>query len=229
LNKEAGGDHSALILRMHLLLCSATPFEIQPTVDFIKRERLTNVEVLITGIGPMVAIYAISRAVFMNRPEFILQAGVAGSLDKNLPLTKIVLVENEIAGDVGVFQQGKFHSLFDLGLLGRNDPPWSDGKLANNVEALKSTGLSVVDSVTVNEISTSSERIHYYRKLGARIESMEGAALHFVALSEKIPFLQIRSLSNFVGERDKGKWMMNEAINSLNLELQRVLIKFLKS
>ena len=58
---------------------------------------------------------------------------------------------------------------------------------------------------------------------------MEGAALHYVGLSEKIPFLQMRSLSNFVGERNKAKWMMAEAINSLNFELQRLLIKFLRS
>jgi futalosine hydrolase len=227
--KGAEDHHSGLILRMHLLLCSATTFEIQPTIDFIRSEKFSNVEVVITGIGPMAATYAIAKAAFMKKPKFILQAGVAGSLDESLPLTKIVLVENEIAGDVGVFQNGRFHSLFDLGLLGKNEPPWNDGKLSNNVEALKATGLTVVDGVTVNEVSTRSERIQHYRKLGASIESMEGAALHFVGLSEKIPFLQMRSLSNFVGERDKGKWMMKEAIDSLNLELQRLLTKFLRS
>ncbi|MFL5808576.1 MAG: futalosine hydrolase [Flavisolibacter sp.] len=214
---------------MHLLLCAATPFEIQPITDFIKRESLANVEVLITGIGLMAATYSITEAVLRKRPQFILQAGVAGSLDESLPLTKIVLVENEIAGDVGVVQQGRFHSIFDLGLLGKNDSPWKEGKLSNNVTALKEVGLTIVDGVTVNEISTDEDRINYYRKLGARIESMEGAALHYVALQEKIPFLQIRSLSNFAGERDKGKWMMKEAINSLNIEMERVLTKFLRS
>lgn len=214
---------------MQLLLCAATRFEIEPAISFIKRENLLNVELLITGIGPMAAAYAITQSVMRNRPQFILQAGVAGCLDENLPLTRIVLVENEIAGDLGVVQHERFHSLFDLGLVGRNDPPWKEGKLSNNVAALKLAGLTVVDGVTVNEISTSAQRIQYYRKLGASIESMEGAALHYVGLSEKIPFLQMRSLSNFVGERNKAKWMMAEAINSLNFELQRLLIKFLRS
>jgi futalosine hydrolase len=213
---------------MHLLLCSATPFEIQPTIDFIKREKLLNVEILITGVGLVAATYSITQAILRKKPQFILQAGVAGCLDEHLPLTKIVVVENEMTGDVGVLQQGHFHSLFDLGLLGQNDPPWTNGKLTNNVEALKSAGLTMVDGVTVNEITTSPERIRHYRELGARIESMEGAALHYVALREKIPFLQIRSLSNFVGERDKGRWMMKEAINSLNLELERLLFKLLR-
>jgi futalosine hydrolase len=56
---------------------------------------------------------------------------------------------------------------------------------------------------------------------------MEGAALHFVALQENIPFLQMRSLSNFVGERDKGNWVMDIAIANLNIELERTLSKLL--
>jgi futalosine hydrolase len=53
---------------------------------------------------------------------------------------------------------------------------------------------------------------------------MEGAALHYVCLQENIPFLQIRSISNRVGERDKAKWEFKEAIKNLNKELA-VLLK----
>jgi hypothetical protein len=37
----------------------------------------------------------------------------------------------------------------------------------------------------------------------------------------------MRSLSNFAGERDKNKWVMDIAIANLNIELQRILLKFL--
>ena len=70
--------------------------------------------------------------------------------------------------------------------------------------------------------------MQHYRNLGAEIESMEWAALHYVGLMEKIPFLQIRSLSNFAGERDKGKWKIKEAIASLNLELENILLKLMR-
>ncbi len=50
-------------------------------------------------------------------------------------------------------------------------------------------------------------------------ESMEGAALHYVCLMEKIPFLQIRSVSNITGERDKSKWKLKEARESLHKSL----------
>lgn len=213
---------------MQLLLCASTEFEIKPTIELIREENIKNVDILITGVGMMATAYSLAKAISQKRPDFILQAGVAGCLNEKLPLTKIVLVENENIGDLGVEENGAFKTLFDLKLLDKSSSPWLNGKLSNNVEVLKSTGLTIVDGVTVNEISTNKNRIDYYRdQLNASIESMEGAALHFVALQEKIPFLQMRSLSNFVGERDKSKWVIDIAIANLNIELERIITKIL--
>src|SRR5690349_4527271 len=107
---------------MHLLLCAATPFEIAPVVEYIKEQNIPGIEILITGVGMTAATYALTKSVLKKRPDFILQAGVAGCLDELLPLTKIVMVEHETIGDLGVMQRGRFDSLFDLGLLNRNDP-----------------------------------------------------------------------------------------------------------
>jgi futalosine hydrolase len=213
---------------MQLLLCASTEFEIKPTIEFIRQENIREIEILITGVGMMATTYSLTKSVVGKRPDFILQAGVAGCLDENLPLTKIVIVESENVGDLGVEENGTFKTLFDLKLVDRNFLPWKNGKLSNSVEMLKSTGLTIVDGVTVNEISTNKDRIAYYREqLNASVESMEGAALHYVALQEKIPFLQMRSLSNFVGERDKSKWVIDIAIANLNIELIRILARFL--
>lgn len=194
----------------------------------ISKENIPGVEVLITGVGLTATTYALTKSVLTKRPRFILQAGVAGCINKQFPLTKVVIVEHETLGDQGVEENGNFRSVFDLNLLDKNSPPWKNGKLSNDVEALRKTGMSIVNAVTVHEISTNEKRIDFYRnELRADIESMEGAALHYVALSEKIPFLQMRSLSNFAGERDKNKWVMDIAIANLNLELQRIFIKML--
>lgn len=213
---------------MQLLLCAATEFEIKPTIDFVREEMNNEVDILVTGVGMMATSFSLTKSILHKRPDFILQAGVAGCLDKKLPLTKIVLVENETIGDLGVEESGAFKTLFDLKLLDKNSSPWKEGKLCNSIDALKSTGLTIVDGVTVNEISTNNNRIAYYRnQLNASVESMEGAALHYIALQEKIPFLQMRSLSNFAGERDKTKWVMDIAIANLNIELIRLVTKLL--
>jgi futalosine hydrolase len=213
---------------MQLLLCASTDFEIKPAIDFIREKNIREIEILITGVGMMATTYSLTKTVLSKRPDFILQAGLAGCLNKNLALTKIVIVENENIGDLGAEENGAFKTLFDLKLLDSNLLPWKNGKLSNSIETLKSTGITIVDGVTVNEISTNKERIEYYREqLNASVESMEGAALHYIALQEKIPFLQMRSLSNFAGERDKSKWVMDIAIANLNIELIRILTKFL--
>ena len=211
---------------MHILLCAATELEIKPVTERVTGSRLSNIEILITGVGLTAATYSITRSVSLKRPSFIIQAGVAGCLDKKLPLTKIVIVENEMIGDLGVMEDGDFRSVSDLGLQDKNSHPWANGRLKNSVDVLKQTGLPIVDGVTVNEITTSAQRIDHYRDvLGASVETMEGAALHYVALMEKFPFLQIRSLSNFIGERDKSKWVLDMAIATLNLELERIVQK----
>jgi len=55
------------------------------------------------------------------------------------------------------------------------------------------------------------------------VESMEGAAFHYVCLLEKINFLQLRAISNRVGERDKSKWKLKESIENLNKELLNII------
>jgi futalosine hydrolase len=212
---------------MQLLLCAATEFEIKPVIDLISRQNRTDIRVLISGVGLMATAYSLLKAVSQNRPDFVIQAGIAGCLNEDLPLGKIVLIENETVGDLGVQEHGRFHSLFDLNLQQRNQFPWTNGKLHNNLKGLSQSGLKIVDGVSVNEITTDPERIGLYRDhFGASVESMEGAALHYTCIMEQIPFLQFRSLSNFVGERDKSKWVMGHAIAQLNHELERIINKF---
>ena len=107
---------------------------------------------------------------------------------------------------------------FDLKLVDDNQPPFTNRFLINPYQKLLFlSGLEQVRAITVNEISTDSKRIEWYQQnLSPAVESMEGAALHYVCLQENIPFLQIRSISNAIGERDKTKWNLPEAISKLN-------------
>lgn len=215
---------------MQVLLCAATQFEVEPTVTFLKEHHLQDqVEVLITGVGLLAATYQITKRISAGKPDLLLQAGIAGCIDTNIPLGTTAAVLRENLGDLGVLQNTGFTSAFTMGLLKPNERPWAEAKLVNpHTALLKGTELPLIDSVTVNEISTNEDRISYYKnRLEAGVESMEGAALHYVGLMEEIPFLQVRSLSNYVGERDKSKWVLDQSVEILNLELQRQLLKLL--
>lgn len=212
---------------MHILLCAATPFELRPVTDWIEKEKIEGIELLITGVGLTASVYSLTKAVCTQKPGLVLQAGIGGCFDESRELGSVVAIRNETIGDLGVEEAGRFRSLFDLNLLSPDAKPWTGGQLRNDGDLVQTAGLPVVDAITVNEIGTNKERIAYWKREGATVESMEGAALHYVALQEGIPFLQIRSLSNFAGERDKSKWLMAASIARLNTELQRIILTIL--
>ncbi len=200
---------------MKILLCAATEFEIAPSRAWL--ERNNKISINITGVGLLAAGYSITREVLKQNPDFILQAGIAGSFDKMIPLGSVRTIRHEIIGDMGVEEKGSFHSIFALKLAEENDFPHKSGKLSANSLILEQSGIPFADAITVNEVSTAAARMEYYSlQLGAALETMEGAALHYVGLMENIPFLQLRAVSNYAGERDKSKWEMEAAIQNLN-------------
>ena len=96
----------------------------------------------------------------------------------------------------------------------------------NQTPVISTLFLPVVKGITVNKVSDSIlQRDQIISNFSPDIESMEGAAFHYVCLQEKVPFLQLRSISNYVGERDKLKWKMKDAIGNLNEALVKIINK----
>jgi futalosine hydrolase len=217
---------------MDILLIAATNFEIQPTINFltesnnvIGKNRFT---VLIAGIGSMSTTYWLTKAIGNKRPHMIIQAGIGGSFSENYPPGSVVLINEEVTGDLGVEENNEFKDVFDMGLPQITGPYTGKSLVNNNLELLQQQNLPLVRSVTINEISTRQQRIQQLQqKYQPVVESMEGAAFHYVAITEKIPYLQLRAISNFIGERDKSKWKMKEAIEALNEKLKEMITKSL--
>jgi futalosine hydrolase len=208
---------------MQILLAAATAPEIQPTIDFLGTSdfRLGNneIDILITGIGLVPTVHSLMKKVLVLRPGLVVQAGIAGCFARRLPGEVVVIKEEAL--DMGVWEAGGFHSLFDLGLVGADSRPFSGGLLVNPYKKLLHfSAIEQVRSISVNEITTHPDRIGWLQQnLSPVVESMEGAALHYVCLKETLPFLQIRSVSNAVGVRDKTKWDIPAAVRELNKKL----------
>lgn len=210
-------------LFMKGLLVAATKLEIAGPIKQLKKN--ADWGVLITGIGGVATAYALSKAIVVHKPSFLLQAGIAGCFSKQIALGAVIAIHSDCFGDLGVIEERKRKTVFDLGLMDFSQKPFKSGKLVNpNKKFLRLTGLPAVDAVSVNEITTRKADIEYYGKnLKAEVESMEGAAFHYAALMEQIPFLQIRSISNYVGERDKRRWNLELAIRNLNVEVLKII------
>ena len=57
---------------------------------------------------------------------------------------------------------------------------------------------------------------------------MEGATLHYTCRQAGIPFLQIRAVSNYIGERNKANWKIKEALDNLNQTLLKYIDRLYK-
>ena len=215
---------------MNCLVVSATVLEIKP---FIQHCRTTNkldyidlqLDFLVTGVGSINTTYALMKHLQIKKPDIVIMAGIAGAFDRSLNLGDVVAVKQEALADLGVQEKDGYKDVFDLKLLAANEFPFKQKKLANPFTALmERTKLPLVGSVTVNQITSGKKTATLYEtKYKAKIENMEGAALHLVCMKENIPFVQIRSISNYVGERNKQKWKLKEAVQNLNKELIRLI------
>ena len=211
------GKHE--ICTMQILLIAATEKEIEPFTA-------TNpaVDFLITGVGVPKTLYHLQKRLHQIEYDFIIQAGIAGSFNTNIKLAQTVIVRQDCFADLGIEEKENYTPVFKTEFADKDGFPFENGWLINLNDYLLTTNLQTVKAITVNKVSDSElQKQQFVKAFNADIETMEGAALHYVCLQENIPFLQIRSVSNYIGERDKTKWKMNEAIENLNSSLSKLI------
>jgi futalosine hydrolase len=228
---------------MHLLIVSATHFEIRPFLEklsFEKKqsEQLTTykykdirIDALITGLGMVPTAFYLGKYLTDQPCDFVINAGVAGTFDHNIPLGSVVNVVEDCIPELGAEDGQKFLSIFDLGFYDPDTPPYTAGKLVcpeishlDKINHQIINKLQKVRGITSNTIRGDYESIEKIKRLApVEIESMEGAAFFFSCLTAGIPCLQIRAISNRIEERDKAKWDLTNALKHLNKTLLQII------
>ena len=207
---------------MKILVVAATEFEIEPFI-FEKN----NVDILITGVGIPATVFHLTKKLLENKYDLAIQAGIAGTFNNQIKKANVVMVSEDAFADIGIDEKQNFTTLFENDFINENDFPYKNGWLKNTSSFLLNNALPKVKGITINTITDNEKRIKtIIDKFNPAIESMEGAAFHYVCLQQKINFIQIRGISNEVGERDKTKWKMKNAIANLNMELKNLIQKF---
>jgi len=139
----------------------------------------------------------------------------------------VVQVEADVFADLGVEEaDGRFQSIFDLELGDPSAPPFQDGWLFQPARA-EMHFLPAVRGITVNKVHGFGPSIaRIVEKYPAGIETMEGAAFFYVCLMEKVPFLALRAISNYVEPRNRAAWDVPLAIDRLNQVLVELVGSF---
>ena len=172
----------------------------------------------VSGVGMLASAVSFTKLILHDKPDFILQAGIAGTFLNEINLGNVVAVHNDVPADMGVMENNIWKDIFDLKLEQSNRLPFTNCTLPNtHLQKYNLLHLPQVNAVTVNTVSTNKTTIKtIIKKYNPAVESMEGAALHYVCRELNTPFLQMRSISNYIGERNKTKWKMQLAIDNLN-------------
>ncbi len=154
-------------------------------------------------------------------PDLVLLFGVAGAFpDRHLEadlraraptpeLGACAWVSRDAFGDLGVQSESDFLDLEALGL----EQPGPFGMHALGAELAARAGLPCLDAVTVATGSArEAESRALHQRTGARLESMEGAAVAMVCASFGVPMIQLRSVSNYTGDRVRAAWSLDSAV-----------------
>jgi futalosine hydrolase len=202
---------------MNLLVVASTLMEIEP---FLSKAISKHCDVLISGVGVPSTSYLLTKQLLHHHYDLVIQAGVAGSSNEAIQPGDTVLVAKDAFADLGALGPDGFKSISDMGLS--QELEWISNP---DTYFLDRFSLSKVSAITVNLVTDHEPILTALRAKWKNpdIETMEGAAFHYVCKHLEKKFLQLRAISNLVGERDKKQWKMAEAVERLNAELEKIV------
>ena len=181
-----------------------------PDESFIQS---VNFDILITGVGMTATAFALGR--YLNATySLVLNVGIAGSFDQKFNLGDLVNINTDIFAEFGAEDHSDFIEMETLG-FGKN----RFNSTATN-ELLMIDNLPKATAITVNKVHGNEQSIASIKKrLNPQLESMEGAAVFYACEQAHIQCLQVRSISNYVTERNTANWEIKLAIKNLNIWL----------
>jgi futalosine hydrolase len=234
-----------------LALLSSMPFENDQILSHLKNVRKTeiagrpahkgvfegiNIILPSMGIGKVNSAITLTAVLENFSVSTVINVGVGGAYPGSGLMTgDIATASQEIYGDEGVIDSRGWHSLKKIGIPllqeGRkqyfNEYPVTPLPLPLRNKRSEIEIAAKIKSgifVTVSSCSGSMKRAKELEKrFNAICENMEGAALAHVCALYKIPFHEIRGISNIVGVRDKRKWNLKLA----STNCQRVVLETL--
>ncbi|NJQ06381.1 futalosine hydrolase [Streptomyces lonarensis] len=177
-----------------------------------------DVTAIAAGVGPAAAAAAtaaeLATAVAHGRSyALVVSAGIGGGFAPAVPVGATAVATALVAADLGAVTPDGFADVTALGFgTVAHRPP---AELAGEVAAL--TGAHTGPILTVSTVTGTAERAAELtaRHPGAVAEAMEGFGVAEAAARAGVPVLELRTVSNAVGPRDRAAWRIPDALRAL--------------
>ena len=158
---------------------------------------------LVCGIGPVEAAAATARALAESPPDGVLHVGLAGGA--GLAVGTLVVGTESIYADLAAA----------IPVLSRVEP--DPTLLAAVRRALpEAPGLPIATSAAVTEARNSLLQ-------AARVEAMEGFGVLRACELAGVPAVEVRAISNELGEPDRSRWELDRGLETLATALPLLL------
>jgi len=153
-------------------------------------------EAVACGIGPVEAALSTVRALRERAPSAVLHVGIAGA--RTLPLLTVVLGSEAVYEDIDAA----------IPVVDRVSP---DAALFAQVHA-------ALPEAVVTPIGTSAA----VGSGTSEVEAMEGFAVLRACEDAGVPAVELRVVSNVIGEPDRTEWLFDEAFAAIGAALDRL-------
>lgn len=162
-----------------------------------------DVDVVAVGVGPVEAALGTTRALGTRRYDAVVNAGIAGGFRERCSVGDVVVCTQDDYVELGL-EDGRTFALpggIELVRTAHSDPallrPFLDGLIPVIV------GRGITSAIVTGTTSRAFVLAHRFR---ADVESMEGFAVLRAAQLAGIPAIEVRGVSNLVGERESNGW-----------------------
>jgi futalosine hydrolase len=164
---------------------------------------LSGHEGLVCGIGPVEAAARTARALAAERPDAVLHIGLAGGVD--LEAGTLVVGTEAIYADLAAA----------IPVVSRVEP---DATLVAAIRAAFPEA-SALPIATRAAVSGPSDTVSQ----GVPVEAMEGFAVLRACELAGVPAVEVRVISNELGEPDRARWEIERGLAALADALPRLL------
>ena len=163
----------------------------------------SGVDVVAVGVGPVEAAGGTTRALARGRYDAVINAGIAGGFRDRCTVGDAVACARDDYAELGLEDGTAFPLPDGIPLVrhAESDDTLMQPFLAGAVPVIVGRG---VTSATVT--STTSRALVLAHRFRADVESMEGFAVLRAAQLAGVPAVEVRGVSNLVGERAANEW-----------------------
>ena len=191
--------------RFHILLTAPTELESR----VFERHELDQAYILVTGIGTPLTLSSVLDYLYWHPVDLAIQVGFAGSFDDTLPIGTTHVVLMDAFADVAWYSDGQREPVYKK--HGYSFFPLDGYLFPIGLNA----SVEGVRGITVHEPTIDEENMNWLKKhWSPDVETMEGAAFYLACNLRHVPSLQIRVVSNYVGD-SREKWEFPLALQAL--------------